>query len=780
MLGIIWVLLVYPIRLIVVLVLIAVNALAGLRSRPRDRLDNESAAIASIIIPNWNGQDLLAQCLPSVVESVGTTPGSHQIIVIDNASADESVSFIQGNFPSVLVLAQPKNLGFAGACNIGAAAARGKYLVFLNNDMKVESGFLTALLSGFQHPDTFAVTSQIHFWDNARRREETGKTRGFFIGGALQVTHEQAQADEPPIQPVFYAGGGSSAYDRTKFMALGGFDQLYHPFYFEDTDLSYRAWKRGWPSVLNPESVVHHKHRGTIGRSFDENYVKSIFQRNATLFVWKNVSNPRILLEHALSQPKAYLKAALNGETELHTLRSSLALLPSVLRRIWHERRFETWNDNTVCQVANSLFAFKEKFGATRSLPANQQLKIVFVSPYAPYPMTHGGAVRMYNVLKRLGARHRVTLLTYTDNEDEAVQVRHLEQYCERVIPIVRDPDYGRYNRFGPDPLCRVEFDSPEMWQALQDAIQDDIDVLQIEYTQMAHYATTSRRYLSVLTEHDLSFRSLYRQFMNQPWSRRKASAWLKWLRMFNYELAMCPRFDLVLTMSELEEDFLRSYLPDVAIATSPNGVDISYYQPRDGSLVEPDTVLFLGYMRHTPNIDAMLYFTREIFPSLKTLRPEIRLTIVGNNPTKEVYDLALDPAIKVTGYVENVREYYRRKAVFVAPIRIGAGTRIKLLEAMATGIPIVTTTIGAEGIHCQPGRDLLIADSPNEFAQAVARLLADPDLSARIGKYGRRAVEQYYDWEAIVNNLERLYYQHLDAKIPGARQAAPTVAPVS
>src|SRR5207237_10888838 len=165
-----------------------------------------------------------------------------------NGSADGSVQFIRENFPQVRILPLDRNYGFGGGNNIGANEVRTDIIVFLNNDMVVDRGFLRPLLAGFSDPSVFAVTCQFFFADSTRRREETGKTRARFENGFFYLWHDEIRAEDDNVEmvPVFWAGGGSCAIHRKKFLAIGGFDSLYHPFYVEDTDLSYQAWKRGW------------------------------------------------------------------------------------------------------------------------------------------------------------------------------------------------------------------------------------------------------------------------------------------------------------------------------------------------------------------------------------------------------------------------------------------------------------------------------------------------------------------------------------------------------
>jgi GT2 family glycosyltransferase len=222
---------------------------------------------ASLVIPNWNGLELLQRFLPSWVDAIAAHPGS-EIIVVDNGSNDGSAHWIAANYPEVRVLPLPQNLGFGGGSNAGFREARNDVVVLLNSDMRVEPDFLAPLLAGFTDETVFSVSCQIFLGDPAKRREETGLTEGWWQDGMLRVGHREDSAVNR-IFPCFYGGGGSCAFDRRKFLELGGFDELLAPFYLEDTDLGFMAWKRGWKVLYEPASVVHHEHRGTIGRRFN-------------------------------------------------------------------------------------------------------------------------------------------------------------------------------------------------------------------------------------------------------------------------------------------------------------------------------------------------------------------------------------------------------------------------------------------------------------------------------------------------------------------------------
>ena len=262
--------------------LVASSALALLVTDlvSRRRLDESTApanpSAVSIVIPNWNGKELLEKYLPSVIEAASGNP-VNEVIVVDNGSSDGSAEFLRATFASVKVVALPVNRGFGGGSNEGVAKAVNPVVVLLNSDMRVSPDFLAPLLEGFHDPAVFAVSCQIFFTDPDKPREETGLTQGWWQNGGLRVRH-RIDPEIDDLFPCFYGGGGSCAFDRGKFLELGGFDALLEPFYLEDTDLGYQAWKRGWKVLYQPRSIVYHEHRGTIGKRFSEERIEAVLQ----------------------------------------------------------------------------------------------------------------------------------------------------------------------------------------------------------------------------------------------------------------------------------------------------------------------------------------------------------------------------------------------------------------------------------------------------------------------------------------------------------------------
>jgi O-antigen biosynthesis protein len=285
---------VFPILLLIAALSLAVVDLASVFRKksfaPNQRPNKTSA---SVVIPNWNGRDLLAKYIPSIVEALNDNP-DNEIIVVDNGSEDGSAEFLREHFPSVRVLGLDRNLGFGGGSNAGFRAAKNDIVVLLNSDMRVERDFLQPLLEAFSDETVFSVACQIFFSDPNKLREETGLTQSWWENGSLRVRHR----DDPAIQvpyPCAYGGGGSCAFDRRKFLELGGFDELLAPFYLEDTDVGYLAWKRGWKVLYQPRSVVYHEHRGTIGKKFTAAQIDLVLKKNFALFCWKNIHEwPRL------------------------------------------------------------------------------------------------------------------------------------------------------------------------------------------------------------------------------------------------------------------------------------------------------------------------------------------------------------------------------------------------------------------------------------------------------------------------------------------------------
>src|SRR5436190_4370924 len=389
------------------------------RARPMARQFRPPAVTAaSVVIPNWNGRELLAKYIPSIVEALATNPGN-EILVVDNGSTDGSVDYLRAHFPAVRVLALPANLGFGGGSNAGFRAAANDIVVLLNSDMRVAPDFLAPLLEGFRDPGVFAVSCQIFFSDPDKLREETGLTQGWWQDGALRVRH-RIDPEVKDLFPCFYGGGGSCAFDRHKFLELGGFDPLLEPFYLEDTDLGYMAWKRGWKVLYQPHSKVYHEHRGTIGKRFTEEQIQAVLKKNFILFCWKNIHAWDRLIPHLFFTYAGALLSLLFGDepgrANLDSLWTAFCSLPRALGSRRRARSLAVVDDAEAFRRPLGGY-FRDRFDSFESDP--KRLSVLFVSPYPICPPTHGGGVFMYQTLRELARLSDVHAIILLDRPDQ-------------------------------------------------------------------------------------------------------------------------------------------------------------------------------------------------------------------------------------------------------------------------------------------------------------------------------------------------------------------------
>lgn len=734
-----------------------------------DTSDTKSHINASIIILNWNGMNLLAECLPSVIEAVQYDGGDHEIIVVDNGSTDGSVKFLKERFPQVKVVTLEKNFFFAGGNNAGAKAATNDILVFLNNDMIVKKDFLRPLLEGFSDPDVFAVSSQIFFEDQNRRREETGKTRAQWRLGYIFYRHDMPTDGDLKNRyvPAFWLGGGSAAVDRKKFFAIGGFDTLMNPFYVEDTDLSYQAWKRGWKVLFCPESKVIHKHRASTSK-FNRSYVERVIHRNQLFFIWKNITDPCMFLTHLLLLPLTLrkIRRQIGAIETAKVLAMSMVKLPEVLYKRnkcrWHYCR----SDQEVFKIANSTFEYKQRFVPPRLVKPGDKLRILFVCPYLPSPL-HGGGVRMFEMIRRLAEKHEVSVLSFSDNEEERRYIQELQKFCKDIQVIVRKPSPSRVDWLRKFPASvTIEFGDPKLGHVLKDMLSDlNYDIVQCEYIQMAYQIPKLHREVTVLTEHEVQHAALLQRFKQERNYLQKILIIAQWLKWLNAEINWCRKFDKIITLTQEDALSLKRFDSRLPIEVIQTCVDIEYFKPLSVE-EESNSLIFTGNFRHLPNVDAALYLATEIFPKVKQKVPTAKLYLVGAWPPPEVQRLTTLEGVIVTGWVEDLRPYISRSSVFVAPIRLGVGIRGKILEAWAMEKAVVATPLACAGLEGQHGEHLLVAKNSEEFAEMIVTLLFDVELRRWLGRRGRELVEKRYTWDIAINKLMQLYMDALKEKV--------------
>lgn len=397
-------------------------------------------------------------------------------------------------------------------------------------------------------------------------------------------------------------------------------------------------------------------------------------------------------------------------------------------------------------------------------------MKILFVTPYLPGPPIFGGQRRIHGLMTELARSHEVSVIALVDaGIDHAAAIDDTRSYCQTVITV---PDAWHRVQGRPKRVLQLaSLASPWSWERIlyrRPAFQRTLsrhlastryDIVACEFVFMANYRfgrVQSRGTRLVLDEHNVEWDIVRRTAAASSLDRRVFNE-LNWRKLRREEAAAWKRFDGCTVTSARDREFLSEHAPSVPTAVIPNGVNVDLFRPSASAKSEPMTALFFGAMNYYPNTDGATYFAREILPLIHQRFPDFKLRIVGPCGPGPVMDLRSD-RVEVTGLVEDLRSEIERATIVIAPLRIGGGTRLKILEGMAYGKPIVSTHIGAEGLAVVHGRDMLLADTPQAFADEVGRILVDAELAAGLGRAARRLAEDRYSWRAAASELEAFY----------------------
>ena len=402
-------------------------------------------------------------------------------------------------------------------------------------------------------------------------------------------------------------------------------------------------------------------------------------------------------------------------------------------------------------------------------------MRILYLSQLVPYPADAGPKVRIYYVLQYLAsAGHEVTLAAFCRPEDKPEQLEHLHRYCREIytVPMLRSRwrDGGQLVRslLTNRPFLITRDEVPAMKRLLQSLVsQNSYDAIHADQLWMAQYAlplketaAKSNQPISVLDQHNAVFLIPKRLAAGSgnPVSRSLLN--LEEKKMAAYEAEVCRQFDHVVWVTD--EDRAALAQGNGRINGRIKGITIPICvdpdaQPPIRRKAGTKRVTFMGGLHWPPNSQGVIWFAQEVWPRVLARVPEAVFTVIGKNPPSLA---GMAQAVEVAGYVADPEPYLAETAAFVVPLHAGGGMRVKILEAWRWGLPVVSTTIGAEGIDYENGRDLLIADSPDAFAEAVVRLLCEWELAERIGQAGRRTVETYYDWRTVYRAWDAIYYR--------------------
>ncbi|WP_284615897.1 TIGR03087 family PEP-CTERM/XrtA system glycosyltransferase [Aquabacterium humicola] len=400
-------------------------------------------------------------------------------------------------------------------------------------------------------------------------------------------------------------------------------------------------------------------------------------------------------------------------------------------------------------------------------------MNILYLCHRFPYPPKRGGKIRPFNMIRHLTASgHQVTVCSLTRSEAEAEEGRGIAPHCRAFeMGAVSEPvQFARMIVRLPvaTPSSMGYFYSAKLAARVRQLLAEQRwDLIFVHCSSVAQYVEHVTDIPKILDFGDMDSQKWLEYANYKPWP-------LSWgytyegLKMLRAEKRLAKRFDLCTATTRAERETLDGYGTGAKTDWFANGVDAKFFCP-DGEGYEPETISFIGRMDYYPNQECMQRFCDEVWPLLKSERPQLKLLIVGADPSPEMRKLGERPGVTVTGSVPDVRPFVRRSAVMVAPLAIARGTQNKILEAMAMGVPVVTSTIAAGGVDAVPGEHLLVADTPQQTAQAVLRLVGDAAERARFSEAGRARVLSHHDWNQSM--------QRLDAIIARCLQAAPAAS---
>ncbi len=388
---------------------------------------------------------------------------------------------------------------------------------------------------------------------------------------------------------------------------------------------------------------------------------------------------------------------------------------------------------------------------------------LLFLSWWWPYPANNGAKIRIYNLVRHLSQHYNVTLLSFADAGDATPeQMAHLKTFCQHVEAVPK-PQYnpgalkatlGYFSRW---PRSLVDVYSTDMAERITQLNQSQpVDIIVASQFQTMRYLEVLPDLPAILEELEITqFHDAVEQSSSTPRRLRAQLTLTKFQQSINH---LVQKGASATVVSEAEATYIKQFVPpNTPIEVVPNGVDTIVHQPDTSVQPKPFSLIYTGAVTYSANYDAVAYFVREIWPLVRARYPQATFTITGGTGTVDVTDLAAAPGVIFSGYLSSVADAVRQQWAVVAPLRVGGGTRLKILEAMALGTPVISTSKGAEGLDIHSGQDILIADSAQAFADAVGKLFEDAALRGQLAAGGRALVERDYDWSALTNQLINL-----------------------
>ena len=386
------------------------------------------------------------------------------------------------------------------------------------------------------------------------------------------------------------------------------------------------------------------------------------------------------------------------------------------------------------------------------------------------HPVDKGGKIRTYEMLKYLKDHFDISYLAFTTEDDQKDAVELATEYCHELIEIpwreekkfsVRFYRDLALNLFSRLPYAVQKYRSGAMERAIGlELNRHRYDIVVCDFLVPAINLPSITNTPTILFQHNVESMIWQRHYERAATVIQRAYMRGQWLKMRRYEQQVCRRFDSVIAVSANDREVMRTGFKLDNVYEVPTGIDTGYFCPTE-AVTDPANLVFTGSMDWLPNEDGILYFAESILPLISRSVPEVSLTVVGRNPTRRIKALGdSNPQIKVTGRVDDVRPYMSRAGAYIVPLRIGGGTRLKVYEAMSMAMPLISTSIGAEGLPLEDGKVALLADNPDSFAKAVIRVLTDRKFADQMGRDARRFVTENFGWRRAAERFAEICRQ--------------------
>lgn len=394
-------------------------------------------------------------------------------------------------------------------------------------------------------------------------------------------------------------------------------------------------------------------------------------------------------------------------------------------------------------------------------------MRILVVCTRSPWPLIEGRALRTYNLVREAARSHDVCLCTYVQSEAEAQGIDHLRSFCAEVhaVPLYMDNKVQAIaadvltDVFSSAPIMALKYRTAAMRHLLASVIpRFHPEVVHLDMLHLGEIIPLLRGLPVVVVEHNVETALLNRRVANESNLLRRQYLARQAAKLEKYETRICRAANEIVAVSDVDAELIGRMAPDTPVTVVPNGVDVEYFAPGSRP-ADAASMVYVGGLSWFPNFDAIDFFTKEVLDRITASEPCASLTVIGQVPSERMLEpWKNESRVRFTGLVDDIRPAVAHAGVYVVPLRIGGGTRLKILDAMAMGKAVVSTSVGCEGLQVRSGEDLLIADGAEEFAQAVLRVMKHPELARRLGAAGRACVERNYRWSAIAQRMEAVY----------------------